>query len=284
MSPSKTKATKLLVINRQAGTMNDQIEAKLRADYADHAIVEFDPKTDVKKLIAPRAPVIVAGGDGTVEFFVRELADTEHPLGIVSLGTFNNFARALGLPTDLDQAIAVTKDGHARPITLGRVNRHFFVEACAIGLFGETIAMGDSAKDLVFGAFARKLKNVIAAKAFQYELTGDLEGSGSAMSLVFTNTSSIGGNLSVGESNPINPYLEFSVQAGRTRTDIVARALASALQLKRDEAGSDQIFRFQRVEVKTRPRVRVYADNVFVGRTPATITAEVSALKVLLPA
>ena len=124
MSPSKTKASKLLVINRQAGTMNDQIEAKLRAEYADHAIVEFDPKTDVKKLIAPRAPVIVAGGDGTVEFFVRELADTEHPLGIVSLGTFNNFAHALGLPTDLDRAIAVTKDVHARAITLGRVNRH----------------------------------------------------------------------------------------------------------------------------------------------------------------
>jgi diacylglycerol kinase family enzyme len=200
------------------------------------------------------------------------------------LGTFNNFARALGLPTDLEPAIAVTKNGHARPITLGRVKQDVFVEACAIGLFGETIAMGDSAKDLEFGAFVRKLKDVIAAKAFQYELTGDLEGSGSAMSLVFSNTSSIGSNLSIGASTPINPYLEFSVNAGRTRTDIVVRALASALQLTPDDVSSDQVFRFKRVEVKTKPRVRVYADNVFVGWTPATIAAEVTALRVLLPA
>jgi hypothetical protein len=35
--------------------------------------------------------------------------------------------------------------------------------------------------------------------------------------------------------------------------------------------------------VKTRPKVRIYADNFMVGRTPATVTAEVSAVKVLLP-
>jgi diacylglycerol kinase (ATP) len=283
MSSSKTKAGKLLIISRRAGAMDDQIEAKLRQAYADHLIVDCETNRDFGKLVTPRATIIVAGGDGTVEYVIRALADSDHPLGILSLGTFNNFAHALGIPTDLDEAIEVTKGGHARAITLGRVNGHVFVEACAIGLFGETIAMGDSAKDLSFGEFARKLKDVIAAKAFQYELSGDLEGSGSAMSLVFSNTGSIGSKLPVSDSTPMSHYLEFSVHAGRTRSDIGARAVASALQLKHENVGSDQVFRFQRLEVKTKPRVRVYADNVYVGRTPATITAEVSALKVLLP-
>ena len=283
MSPSKTRAGKLLIISRRAGAMDDQVGAKLRAAYADHLIVEFEGNRDFAKLITPRATVIVAGGDGTVEFVIRALADSDHPLGILSLGTFNNFAHALGIPTDLDQAIEVTKSGHPRAITLGRVNGHVFVEACAIGLFGETIAMGDSAKDLSFGEFARKLGDVIAAKAFQYELGGDFEGNGSAMSLVFSNTGSIGSKLPVSASTPISHFLEFSVHAGRTRSDIVARAVASALQLKHDDLGSDQVFRFQQLGVKTKPRVRVYADNVYVGRTPATITAEISALKVLLP-
>src|SRR5881409_565118 len=69
--------------------------------------------------------------------------------------------------------------GHARPITLGRVNGHIFVEACAVGLFGETIALGDSAKELQFGDLPGKVMNVIAAKRFQYELAGDIKGSGS---------------------------------------------------------------------------------------------------------
>jgi len=48
-----------------------------------------------------------------------------------------------------------------------------------------------------------------------------------------------------------------------------------------DEASG--VFRFKHLEVKTRPRARVYADNVHIGSTPATVTAVASALKVLLP-
>src|SRR5438309_5333675 len=111
------------------------------------------------------------------------------------MGTFNNFAKSLHLPTTVDAAIRVVKNGKPHPITLGRVNGTIFLEAAAIGLFGETIAAGDAAKDLAFGAFAEAAMNVLTAKRFKYELTGDLTGDGSAMSLVFTNTKSIGSQM-----------------------------------------------------------------------------------------
>ena len=277
------KARRLLIISTGAGNLTPEIESRLRMLFAGHLIVPFDPKADFESRITPRARVIVAGGDGTVEFVVRRLADTKHPLGILSLGTFNNFALALGLPPDLDGQVRVIKTGRPRAITVGRVNDVVFLEACAIGLFGETIALGEAAKDWKYGALTAELGKVLAAKPFHYELDGDFEGRGSAMSLVFTNTSSTGAGLPVGRSDPTDHYLEFSVHAGRSRTDIVARALASAVLLKHKEEGEGQVFRFQRLEVKTRPKVRVYADNRLVGRTPATITAEVSALKVILP-
>jgi diacylglycerol kinase family enzyme len=283
MLPSATrKATRLLIVSRNAGSVTPEVEAKLRAEFADHLIIDFDPNKDFEKLITPRATVVVAGGDGSVEFVVRKLADSKHPLGILSLGTFNNFAHSLGLPTDLKRAIEVAKNGHPRAITLGRVNGWVFVEACAVGLFGETIALGESAKDMAFGKLGTKLKDVVTARRFQYELRGDIEGSGTAMSLVFSNTSSFGSRLPVSDATPVEPYLEFSVHAGRTRTDIVGRALAAALLRKHDEEDA-QVFKFKRLEVATHPKVRVYADNLLVGRTPATITAELSALKVLLP-
>jgi diacylglycerol kinase family enzyme len=259
-----------------------EVEARLRAEFADYLIIDFDPNADFEKLITPRATVVVAGGDGSVAFVIRKLADTKHPLGILSLGTFNNFAHALGLPTDLNQMIKVAKRGRPRAITLGRVNGCYFIEACAIGLFGETIALGDSAKDLEFGKLGPKLQKVITAPRFKYELTGDIRGSGTAMSLFFSNTSSFGSQLPVSDAKPTEPYLEFSIQAGRTRSDIVGRALASAVLRKHAEEDG-QVFKFKRLEVATHPKVRVYADNYMVGRTPATISAEVSALKVLLP-
>jgi diacylglycerol kinase (ATP) len=270
-------------MSQDAGGMNEEVEARLRRAFADYDIVDFDPTLPLDDLVSKEARIVVAGGDGSVEAVVRKFAETRHPIGIIPLGTFNNLARALGLPMSLERAIEVARTGRPRPITLGRVNDHVFVEACAIGLFGDTIALGESAKDMEFGKLADKLKDVIAARRFQYELSGDFEGSGTAMSLVFSNTASIGALLSVGEADPLKPELEFSAQAGRTRVDIAARALKSALPFAESEDPGGQVFKFKRLHVKTKPRVRVYADSTAVGRTPATISAEVSAVKVFLP-
>jgi diacylglycerol kinase family enzyme len=277
------KADGLLVISRGAGGLDDQAEAGMRSEFAGYSVVDFDPKLDVAGLVEPQAPVVVAGGDGTVEAVVRRLADTDHPVGIIPVGTFNNFARALGLPADLDEAMRVVKSGRPRAITLGRVNGHVFLEACAIGMFGDALVLGEGAKDREFGTVAQKMNEVIAARPFEYELSGDLESKGSAKSLVFSNTSSIGSQLPVSHATPIEPYLEFAADAGQSVPEIVGRALASAILDVHEAKGFGRLYRFRSVGVRTSPRVRVYADNHSVGRTPATVTADASALRVFLP-
>ena len=284
-APNSTRglSTSLLILSPKAGSMTPAIEAKLRKAFESSLIVEFDPKMEIEKLVGSTALVIVAGGDGTIGWVVRKLAETKHPLGILSMGTFNNFAKSLHLPTTVDAAIRVIKTGKPRPITLGRLNGKIFLEAAAIGLFGETIAAGESAKDRVFGAFAEDLKHIAEAKPFTYELTGDIRGSGTAMSLVFTNTTSIGSQMPVSDKTPEDPYLELSVHAGATRRDIAKRVLARIVLSKHREHGLGQVFKFRKLVVTTKPKVRVYADNMQFGRTPATISAELSALHVILP-
>jgi len=263
--------------------MTPQIEAKLRKAFASSLIVEFDPKMDVEKLVSPKALIIVAGRDGTIGWALRKLADTKHPIGILSMGTFNNFAKSLHLPLTVDAAIRVIKTGRTHPLTLGRLNGKIFLEAAAIGLFGEFITAGESAKDRAFGAFADDLKHIAEAKPFTYELSGDIRGSGTAMSLVFTNTTSIGAQMPVSDKTPKDPYLELSVHAGATRTDIAKRVLARVVLSKHREGGLGQVFRFRKLVVTTKPNARIYADNARMGRTPATITAELSAVQVILP-
>lgn len=275
-------AGSLLIMSSKAGSMTPEIEAKLRKAFASSTIVEFDPKMDVEKLVSPKAMVIVAGGDGSIGWVVRKLADTKHPLGILSMGTFNNFAKSLHLPTTVDAAIRVVKTGRPHPITLGRVNGRLFLEAAAIGLFGEFITAGESAKDRAFGAFAEDVMHIAEAKPFTYELSGDIRGSGTAMSLVFTNTTSIGSQMPVSDKTPVDPYLELSVHAGATRTDIAKRVLARVVLRKHKEGGLGQVFKFRKLLVTTKPAVRIYADNAKIDRTPATITAELSALQVIL--
>lgn len=282
-TPRKSRAPSLVIINSKAGSITPQIEAEIRRLFHDSLIVEFDPKMDFESLLTPTASVVVAGGDGTIGWVVRRLIDTKHPLGIISMGTFNNFAKSLHLPTTLAEAVRVIKRGVARPITLGRINGNVFLEAAALGLFGKAIAAGNAAKDGAFGAFAQSAKEVIAARAFRYELTGDIRGSGSVMSLVFTNTPSIGTQMPVSDKTPVDPYLELSVHAGASRTDIVKRVLARTVLAKTGEQGLGQMFQFRRLHITTTPRVQIYADNVRLGRTPASITAELSAMRIILP-
>jgi diacylglycerol kinase family enzyme len=284
--PSSTPATKdaksLLILSSKAGSMTPAIEEKLRKAFASSLVVEFDPKMDIEKLVSPKATIIVAGGDGTIGWVVRKLADTRHPIGILSMGTFNNFAKSLHLPMTVNAAIRVIQTGRPHPLTLGRVNGKIFLEAAAIGLFGEFITAGESAKDRAFGAFAEDVKHIAEAKPFTYELTGDIRGSGTAMSLVFTNTTSIGAQMPVSDKTPKDPYLELSVHAGATRTDIAKRVLARVVLRKHKEGGLGQVFKFRKLQVTAKPNVRIYADNAQIGRTPATITAELSAVQVIL--
>ena len=276
------RAARLLVLSSGAGGLTPEIEARLRKEFAGHTVVSFDALKRIRSLATPRATVVVAGGDGTVGAVVSRLADTRCRIGIIPLGTFNNFAMSLRLPPALDKAIDVAQGGRAHSITLGRVNNVVFLEACAVGLFGDTIRLGEYAKDRRLRGITTKIRRVLTARPFRYELSKDLVGSGTAMSLVFSNTYSTGSQLPVGDSTPADPYLEFSVHAGSTHLDIAGRALGSALLAKHREEGAGQVFRFRRLRVVTKPRVRAYADHVLAGYTPLTVSAELSRLKFIV--
>src|SRR5689334_15508150 len=66
--------------------------------------------------------VIIGGGDGTLNAAARGLLDTGLPLGILPLGTANDLARTLEIPSDLAAAARIISRGKRRPVDLGDVN------------------------------------------------------------------------------------------------------------------------------------------------------------------
>jgi diacylglycerol kinase family enzyme len=79
--------------------------------------------------------VAVGGGDGTVGAVASVLAGTDMALGVLPLGTLNHFARDLGLPLDLDAAVAVICAAQARAIDVGEVNGQVFINNSSVGLY-----------------------------------------------------------------------------------------------------------------------------------------------------
>lgn len=79
--------------------------------------------------------VVVGGGDGSIRTVAGVLAGTGVPLGILPLGTLNHFARDLGLPFDLRQAIGILSSGEVRSVDLGAVNGEVFLNNSSIGIY-----------------------------------------------------------------------------------------------------------------------------------------------------
>lgn len=79
--------------------------------------------------------VIAGGGDGTAGAVAAGLAQTNMPFGILPLGRSNHFARDVGIPSNLDQAIAIIGSGHVATIDAGEVNGHLFINNSSLGAY-----------------------------------------------------------------------------------------------------------------------------------------------------
>ncbi len=88
--------------------------------------------------------VIAAGGDGTVSTIAGALAGGEVPLGVIPLGTLNHFARDIGMPTDLDEAVKTIAAGNIERIDIGAVNGRYFINNSSIGLYPEIVVSRDA--------------------------------------------------------------------------------------------------------------------------------------------
>lgn len=106
--------------------------------------------------------VIVGGGDGSLNAAASGLLDTGLPLGVLPLGTANDFARTVGIPLATAEAIDVIARGKSSYVDLGDANGHPFFNVASIG-FSADLAMSLTQKakkrwgKLGYGIVAAKL-------------------------------------------------------------------------------------------------------------------------------
>jgi diacylglycerol kinase family enzyme len=84
--------------------------------------------------------VVFGGGDGTLSAGASALLDSGKPLGILPLGSLNHFARDVGIPLDLDQAVRTIESGHVTEVDVGEVNGRLFLNNSSIGLYPSAVA------------------------------------------------------------------------------------------------------------------------------------------------
>jgi len=121
-----------------------RVESELVRAGAEHQVVVTEGRGHAAELAeaAARAgwPAVVAvGGDGTVHEAVNGLMRAAGegpsvPLGIVGVGSGNDFARLAGVPADAAQAVRRIVYVRPRAVDVGRVNGRWFSNGVGIGL------------------------------------------------------------------------------------------------------------------------------------------------------
>lgn len=152
--------------------------------------------------------IVAAGGDGTVSLVANGLAEAEAldlvALGVLPLGTANDYARSLGLPLDPEEAIEVIRTGRARRVDLGHVDglgSRWFVNVAVGGFGGRVNERVASEKKRVWGplAYLRTAAEEIANPE-RYRLHArldDEEMEVEALHVIVANGTRSGGNIPV---------------------------------------------------------------------------------------
>ena len=113
--------------------------------------------------------IIIAGGDGTINEVVNGLfaARCEYlpRIGIIPLGSSNDFSKSVGIPQRLAEACQTVATGTAREVDVGRVGSHYFCSASCLGYFAEI-----AARSLRMKRFGGSLRYTLPALAVIREM------------------------------------------------------------------------------------------------------------------
>lgn len=106
--------------------------------------------------------VLIAGGDGTVDSVVNAMAKCgiSIPIGILPVGTANDFGKFLGMPSDIAKACRQILSSEVTTVDLGNINDKYFVNVASTGLFTDVSQKTDVNLKNTIGKLAYYLKGL----------------------------------------------------------------------------------------------------------------------------
>lgn len=123
-------------LNPGSGNAEAAKEALAKAGLEAEAVPPEQLEKHIKQAIDAGAKrILVAGGDGTIATAAALVAKTDRELAVLPSGTLNHFAKAHGIPTDLEKAALVAANGQVVPADIGYVNDSVFLNTSSIGAY-----------------------------------------------------------------------------------------------------------------------------------------------------
>lgn len=292
----------LVVLNARSGTGSGPEQlALVRERFALEGVpAEFVLARGIDELFAAidraRAQgtglVVAGGGDGTQSAVASRLAGTDVVQGVLPLGTLNHFAKDLGIPLALADAVHTVARGRVLDVDVGEVNGRVFINNSSLGLYPEIVRERELQQLRLGKSKWRALASATLhategrpAMAVRVDADGEQQVHRTPFVFIGNNRYTMEG-LAIGARETLQAG-ELSLYLGRHRgrmalVKLALRALARRLRQDEDfELVTGRAF----VISTTGARVRVAADGeVAMLETPLHYRIRPRALRVLVPA
>lgn len=238
--------------------------------------------------------VVAAGGDGTIGGVADAIVGTDAVLAILPLGTSNDFARSIEVPTDIERAVDLFTQGRITRIDTGRLTANgqpsgHFVHAAATGL---NVAFADFASRADLRRRLGRLTYAVAAAAALRErpvFACEVEHQGQAENLELVHLSVVnapvfGGflDLRIPRASVDDHVLHVIMVEHLPIRRLLRSAFYPAIRLHRRIRGF-RTMQVSRVTVRPARPMDVTLDGEVRGRLPGTFEVLPSTLRVITP-
>lgn len=240
--------------------------------------------------------VVAAGGDGTLGEILNAVHGTGAKLGTLPLGTGNDFARTLGIGTDLDRAIETLFAGDCRTIDVGRADYNgqsrLFLNIAGCGfdaLVARRINLGRThplwrhfhGVAAYLAASALELQRLRPAR-LRLKLDGQLVDTRALLCAV-ANAQSYGGGMKVAPDAQLDDGLfDICVIKEATRAEFL-RAFPGVFRGAHIHHPRVEMFRARRVELWCDRNWPILVDGELVGAPPMTFEIVPNAVEIMAP-
>lgn len=218
--------------------------------------------------------VVAAGGDGTINEVVNGLAEQEYrpTLGIIPVGTTNDFARAIGVPRNIDGACDVIVEGNSVPIDIGRINDKYFVNIAGGGRLTELTYEVPSKLKTMLGQLAYYLKGMEMLPSIRpTEVSIEYDGKlfeGEIMLFLVSLTNSVGGFEKLAPDSSMNDGLfDLLILKKANLADFIKVA---TLAIRGEHINDPHVLytKANRVKVNPTEKMQINLDGEYGGLLP----------------
>ncbi|RYM05160.1 diacylglycerol kinase [Sporolactobacillus sp. THM7-7] len=251
-----------------AGYEASAYATKGKGDATDGARRAIDRKFDL---------VVAAGGDGTINEVINGLAEKKFRpnLGVLPLGTTNDFARAVNIPRDIARACDVLCDGYTTPIDVGKVNNRYFINIAGGGKLTELTYDVPSKLKTMMGQMAYYIKGIEMLPSLRPTAVSiDYDGqsfSGDIMLFLVSNTNSVGGFEKLAPDARLNDGLFDLTILKKTNLGEFIRLASMALRGEHMKDPKIVYAQARRIRIETKERMQLNIDGEYGGDLPGEI-------------